>query len=222
MATTIIVLIILCGVIAFVLVGKKGKAASAADNSLPSEVKQSAEQREIENSRISELAQKQEQRSYWLLLHILLSLYHEFQSNTNNLKQADHQLEEIDKNLSELKTIYDPKKHDAMVKKAISEFVKNGNDKPDNELREFIANPLDFDISQARYVKFTQIVNEYEPYWENAISKLKQKAAITKRRQYLIDQITEMITECDKYSYNDLTTRLTTYRKEQQDLLAML
>ena len=100
MATTIIVLIILCGVIAFVLVGKKGKAASSADNSLPSEVKQSAEQREIENTRISELAQKQEQRSYWLLLHILLSLYHEFQSNTNNLKQADHQLEEIDKNLA--------------------------------------------------------------------------------------------------------------------------
>lgn len=221
MATAIFVLIILCGVIAFVLVGKKGKSASSAGNSLLSEVKQSAEQRKLENTETSELAQKQEQRSYWLLLHVLLSLYHEFQSNTNNLKQASHQLEELDKTLAELKTIYDPQKHDAMVKKAIKEFVENGNDKPDKELRGFIAKPLDVDVSKLRYAKYAEIVKGYEPYWESAIATLKQKAAIRKRRQYLIDQIAEMITECDKYGYTDLTAILTDYQKKQEDLLAM-
>ena len=220
MATMIIVLIILCCVIAFVWVGKKRKSASSAEDRVISVTTQTVEKRETEDTKTAELAAKQEQRSYWLLLHVLLSLYEDFQSNTRNLKNTGKLLDEIDKNIAELRAIYDPEKHDTMVKKAISDYVKNGNEKPDKQSREFIANPLDFDISKERYAQFEAIVKGYEPYWENVIAGLKQKAAITKRRQYLIGQINEMITECDKYGYTGLTAILTAYRKKQEDLLA--
>lgn len=203
MVTVIILLIILCGVICLFLMNKKNKQANTFVAHVTSEHSKNT----------------QDQKSYWMLLHVLLAQFCELQENTIYLKNIQTQLDEINKLIAELKEIYDPDIHSKMVKKAVKEYVESGNDKPERDIVLLLEQPFNFDTEKVRYAKYTDIVNNFAPYWDEVVGKLKQKAAISKRRQYLIEQSTEMIAECDKYGYDDLIDILNIYRKKQEELL---
>lgn len=159
-------------------------------------------------------------RDYYLLLHVLLVQYTDLMKETVHLKSFSDKMEDFNKHLDELIAIYDTSKHGDMVKIAVKEFIKNGYEAPDKQQLRLIEQPLDFDSKVFRYNRYTEIVNSFEDYWETAIANLKQKAAIQKRRQYLIEQIDEMIIECDKYGYNTLISTLQKYRLKNEQALA--
>lgn len=160
------------------------------------------------------------QRDYYLLLHVLLVQYADLIKETILLKSFSDKMEDFNKHLEEFIAIYDTSKHGDMVKMAVEEFIKNGYEAPDKQVLHFIERPLDFDSKMFRYNKYTNIINSFEEYWETAIANLKQKAAIRKRRQYIIEQIDEMIIECDKYGYNTLISTLQNYRLKNEQALA--
>lgn len=159
-------------------------------------------------------------RDYYLLLHVLLVQYTDLLKETVHLKSFSDKMEDFNKHLDELIAIYDNSKHGDMVKIAVEEFIKNGYEAPDKQQLRLIEQPLDFDSKVFRYNRYTEIVNSFEDYWETAIANLKQKAAIQKRRQYLIEQIDEMIIECDKYGYNTLISTLQKYRLKNEQALS--
>lgn len=80
-------------------------------------------------------------------------------------------------------------------------------------LRELRDNRMAFDIQKYFIEAYQSFFQNYRPYWEDSISKLKQANAITHRRQYLIEKIDEFSDLLETEGINDFVEILQDYRQ---------
>lgn len=93
--------------------------------------------------------------------------------------------------------------YDIALEQYLSDFHAIKTDKEErkkhNDMVKFLQDPLSFDIEQLQFAKAKELVYQYKPYWEGAISRLKRPSAIVNRRKYLIEQINLILPTISKY-----------------------
>lgn len=83
--------------------------------------------------------------------------------------------------------------YNAAFKEYYSNIDTTRFDDNDLKVRAHLKNPKNLDIDNLRYETTMELVYEYKPYWEWAISQLKRSNAILNRRKYLVNQINTIL-----------------------------
>ena len=113
----------------------------------------------------------------------------------------------------------DKERYSQLVHHTLQTLSEEGYE-ADELQKNFATDPEKADIASMAGFYTKETMMNYRPYWEDAISKLKQKAAIRKRRQYLIEHIDEMIPVAVAYGFADVVEELTDYRNENEAKIA--
>lgn len=164
----------------------------------------------------AERQQAQNDRDAFTIRHAILCLgelaesYHPWEHDIQPLQNVRDELIELCK---------DKERYSELVHHTLQTLSEEGYE-ADELQKNFATDPGKADIASMAGLYTKETMMNYRPYWEDTISKLKQKAAIRKRRQYLIEHIDEMIPVAVAYGFADVVEELTDYRNENEAKIA--
>ncbi len=168
---------------------------------------------------IQQEEQKLEDNDYAITLHILMCKIEDLAAS-NYLPEIDKLSNEIKENLKSIVVKYNANKHPKLVVKALQEYkFSHDSDTPTTLQLSIIEQPKKFDILAFKKQRYTEVVNNYAPYWTGVLNSLKRQHAIINRRKYLVENVDMMIGLCKQNRYNELIPILENYKAEQQKAL---
>lgn len=173
---------------------------------------QYSERRKEREERKTQLEHRQQVQA----VRSALVLYGSLEESSRPWMESTEQLEQV---MGELCSIYaDGGDYPALVAEAEKLLAEEGYELTD-EQRAFVAQPDEADIPQFKAECVRSCMMDFRPYWEDAISNLKQNAAKMKRRRYLIEQIDSMIPVAESFVLNDVVAELSDYRQFNENEL---
>ena len=129
-------------------------------------------------------------------------------------------IQEFKKAIEDVVSICNDSDYPKACEEAERNFAEN-NYEASALIRDFIKKPSYFDADSYIHNKLRSYFENYRIYWENEIGTLKRKSSIKKRREYISEQIDDVIREAE-HSAPESVNALQEYKAFNMDKIGEL